>query len=68
MKKWICIILAVLLAAGCAGGLAEGASSSDEMKILLVKEDVTASVYDEPGGTAIDQLAGAAAFLNREML
>ena len=58
MKKWICIILAVLLAAGCAGGLAEGASSSDEMKILLVKEDVTASVYDEPGGTAIDQLAG----------
>jgi len=59
MKKLICIILAILLAAGCAGGLAEGASSSGEMKILLVKEDVTASVYAEPGdGTAIDQLAG----------
>ena len=48
MKKWICLMLVMLIAAGCAGGMAENAETS----FVQIKENVTAKVYAEPGDTA----------------
>ena len=59
MKKMICMILAIVLAAGCVGSLAEGASSSEDSKFLQIKEGVTAPVFADPKDeTPVDQLEG----------
>ena len=59
VKKLICMILAIVLAAGCVGSLAEGASSSEDSKFLQIKEGVTAPVFADPKDeTPVDQLEG----------
>ncbi len=59
MKKWISLILAVLMIGVCAAGIAEGAEETGKTAFLRIKEGVTAQVYEKPGDEkAIDSLAG----------
>jgi hypothetical protein len=59
MKKLITLILAVVMAAVCACGAAEGTGSAEKTAFLRIREGVTAQVYDKPGsGNAVDSLAG----------
>ena len=59
MKKWISLILAVLMIGVCAAGVAEGAEETGKTAFLRIKEGVTAQVYEKPGDEkAIDSLAG----------
>jgi hypothetical protein len=59
MKKLIALMLAVLLCALCAGGIAEGTDASEETAFVQIKEGVTAEVFTKPGDeNATDSLAG----------
>ena len=59
MKKLIAFILAMLMAAGCMSGIAEGTGSSEKTAFLRIREGVTAQVYASPGDeTAADTLSG----------
>ena len=59
MKKWISLILAMLMIGVCAAGVAEGAEETGKTAFLRIKEGVTAQVYEKPGDEkAIDSLAG----------
>jgi ElaB/YqjD/DUF883 family membrane-anchored ribosome-binding protein len=57
MKKLICMILAVLMAAAGAGCFAEG--TEDSVTFLRIRENTTASVYATPGDPEVaDALEG----------
>ena len=59
MKKWISLILAMLMIGVCAAGIAEGAEETGKTAFLRIREGVTAQVYEKPGDEkAIDSLAG----------
>lgn len=55
MKKLICLILGIMIAAGCLSGLAESTDSS----FVQIRENVRAKVYAKPGAAeAVDTLQG----------
>ena len=57
MKKLICMMLAVLLAVGCAGSFAESKDENEKTAFLQIKEGVTATVAAAAGDTeGIDTL------------
>ena len=59
MKKLISLLLAVLLAALCAGGIAEGTEATEETAFVQIREGVTAQVFAKPGDEkAIDSIPG----------
>ena len=59
MKKLISLLLAVLLAVLCAGGIAEGTEATEETAFVQIREGVTAQVFAKPGDEkAIDSIPG----------
>lgn len=55
MKKLICLILGILIVAGCLSGLAESAETS----FVQIRENASAKVYEKPGTAEItDTLEG----------
>ena len=59
MKKLISLMLAVLMVALCACGIAEETKGSGDTAFVQIKEGVTAKVFKEPGGEeAVDTLPG----------
>ena len=58
MKKWICWMLAAVVALSCAACFAEGTEAAKDTGFLQIKEGVTALIYANPGDeAAVDQLA-----------
>ncbi len=59
MKKLISLMLAVLMVALCACGIAEGTDVSAKTAFVQIKEGVTAQVFKKPGDEkAVDTIPG----------